>query len=59
MPAQPFTLMPGRKVQLSSHAAPDDPCVWCGIPVGDEACFNGKDICIDCCIEAGDPCGHQ
>lgn len=58
MPQQQFTLMPDRTQQLSSIAAEDEPCVWCDIPVGYEVCFNGKDICIDCCVEAGNPCGH-
>lgn len=33
-------------------------CIWCDQPMGDEICFNSKDICIDCCIKAGDPCQH-
>lgn len=24
-----------------------------------EACFNSKNMCIDCCVAAGDPCGHE
>lgn len=29
---------------------PDVPCAWCGRYVmGEEACPNAKDICIDCC----------
>lgn len=34
------------------------PCVWCCQPLGDETCPNGGDICVDCCVKAGDPCGH-
>lgn len=37
----------------------DDICVWCNKPWGDERCYNGKDICVDCCVAAGDPCGHE
>lgn len=33
-------------------------CVWCFTPMEDEICFNSKNICISCCINAGDPCGH-
>lgn len=30
------------------------PCAWCKRDVMDEmACFNAKDICVDCCEEAG------
>lgn len=41
-----------------------DVCVWhpADQPPADmstEACFNGKNICVDCCVAAGDPCGHE
>lgn len=34
-------------------------CAWCNTDMVDEVCFNSKDICIDCCVKAGDPCGHH
>lgn len=36
-------------------------CAWCSVGpevMEHETCFNAKDICIDCCMDAGDPCGH-
>lgn len=37
----------------------DNKCSACGDDCMDtEACFNSGDWCIECCIKAGDPCGH-
>lgn len=36
----------------------DDICNWCTAPMEDEICFNGKNICIPCCINAGNLCDH-
>ena len=57
-PRQPNGLPSGGQWASQAHADDDVTlaeegdrwCVWCG--EGDltcEACFNGKDICIECC----------
>lgn len=35
----------------------EEPCAWCDTwNMDEEACFNAKDICTNCCDEAGGCC---
>lgn len=55
------SLIPGLKLGLAWAEKSQQVvlCADCNEDMEYEVCFNSKDICVDCCVKAGDLCGHH